>query len=100
MEALHIPRDRLIADPRWLIDALAVVVSPMPGDVVCYERTPSDLGASLPERVWHLMLYEGNGRVIGACDVQRRVIVRAFDFKAVARRVGVLSSGRRIVRSL
>jgi hypothetical protein len=79
MDALGVSRDRLIADARWLIDRLPAVAAPMPGDLVCYERP-----GARNDRVVHVMLYEGNGRVIGACDIQRRVVARAFDYKAVA----------------
>ena len=78
MDALGIAPDLLVARAGWLADHLASVTSPEIGDVVCYERASIGL-----DRAWHVMLYAGNGMVIGACDATQAVIIRAIDYKPV-----------------
>lgn len=74
----HVP-NLLAADARWLIENLVAIRSPQPGDVVGYQRratveSPHDV-------VWHVMLYVGNGSVIGACDVAGAVVIRPIEYE-------------------
>lgn len=70
----------LAEDAGWLLDCLAEVPSPSVGDVVGYGRR------ALPREpyrdlVWHVMLYAGNGMVVGACDVAGRVVQRPLEYE-------------------
>ena len=83
-EALKQPPEQLVPDARWLIDNLVEVGTPEPGDVVGYSRAAAgDCAASGTPWLWHVMIYEGNGMVIGACDARRAVVVRPIDYKPV-----------------
>jgi cell wall-associated NlpC family hydrolase len=84
MEALGYGTTALAPDAGWLIEHLMPVSSPEPGDLVGYERaaTPDEIGKGY-DRVWHVMLYAGNGQVIGACDAKRAVVMRPIDYKPV-----------------
>jgi cell wall-associated NlpC family hydrolase len=83
-ETLGSQSDRLVPDARWLIDILVEATTPEPGDVVGYSRAATgDEVVGGQERLWHVMLYAGNGMVIGACDARRAVVVRPFDYKPV-----------------
>lgn len=84
MEALGYAPTFLAANARWLADNLAPVDSPELGDVVSYWRPAIGGETQLGhDRVWHVMLYAGNGQVIGACDTKRAVVLRAIDYKPV-----------------
>lgn len=67
----------LAPDAGWLLDYFAEIPEPSVGDLVGYGR-PARRHASERYRsvAWHVMIYAGNGDVIGACDIARRVIVR------------------------
>lgn len=83
-EALKHPPEQLAPDARWLIDNLVEVGTPEPGDVIGYSRgAVGDEVAGGGARLWHVMLYDGNGMVIGACDARRAVVVRPVDYKPV-----------------
>jgi hypothetical protein len=73
----------LVADARWLIDALPTITFPLPGDIVCYQRRV--LLNEAPHRGLqrnHVMMYVGNGQVVGACDVAGRIIARPLDYES------------------
>jgi hypothetical protein len=76
-QALAIAPGTLAADAEWLLDHLAPVESPLPGDIVGYYRE-----ANVRERLgsarlaWHVMLAVGGGEVVGACDLANRVVAR------------------------
>lgn len=65
-----------------LIDQLAMVDSPQPGDLVAYWRggNPVEMLGGY-DVVFHVALYVGNGHVIGACDVARAVVQRAIGYE-------------------
>jgi len=68
-------------DPPWLLDHLVCVNSPLPGDVVGYARTGTPLDRESGELMaWHVMIYYGCGRVIGACDLAGCVVVRELEY--------------------
>lgn len=84
MEALGYGATDLAADAGWLLDRLIEISTPEPGDLVGYGRR-----ATRAERqqfvdhgvLWHVMLYAGNGTVIGACDVAGAVVVRPIIYE-------------------
>ena len=80
LDAGMVGDDLLVPDAAWLIDHLAKVDAPQIGDVIGYVRP----GAG-SERLCHLMLYAGNGMVIGACDTKRRVVTRPIDYRPAQR---------------
>ena len=85
MEALGSSPDAFAPDAGWLIDNLVPVMTPELGDLVAYGRAA--IGAEIAmgyDRVWHVMLYAGNGMVIGACDAKRAVVIRPIDYKSIA----------------
>jgi len=83
MEALGYGPETLVSDARWLIDHLTMVESPGLGDLVCYGREPSVYGVTDDvEPRWNVMLYVGNGLVIGACDIAGAVTSRPIDYGA------------------
>ena len=83
-EALEYPSEQLVPDARWLLDNLVEAATPEPGDVVGYSRAATgDKVAGARDRLCHVMLYNGNGMVIGACDARRSVVIRPFDYKPV-----------------
>lgn len=65
-----------------LIDQLAVIGSPQPGDLVAYWRH-GDRDEQLAgyDIVWHVMLYFGSGEVIGACDIAGAVVRRPLGYE-------------------
>lgn len=81
-EALQIPASALAPSAEWLLDSLPIAESPLPGDVVGYWRA-----ALRAERVhgrsivWHVMIYAGNGGVIGACNIAGTVTKRAIEYE-------------------
>lgn len=78
----HVP-DLLAADARWLAENLVAVPSPQLGDVVGYRRRATGVESQMGhDVVWHVMLYLGNGSVIGACDVAGAVAIRPIDYEA------------------
>jgi len=80
MEALG--STQLLPDAGWLIDNLIEVASPEPGDLVGYGRSGTQAERSGGyHAVWHVMLYAGSGRVIGACDLARKVVERPIDYE-------------------
>ena len=84
IEALTCSADLLVPDARWLLDHLVEIATPEPGDVVGYSRAAvGDEVTDALARLWHVMLYNGNGMVIGACDARRAVVVRPIDYKPV-----------------
>jgi cell wall-associated NlpC family hydrolase len=71
----------LPASAASLIDQLAVVASPQPGDLVGYGRAGKrDERLAGYDALWHVMLYAGNGEVIGACDLAGAVVVRPIAY--------------------
>jgi hypothetical protein len=68
---------------RWLIDTLPATSLPQPGDIVCYQRLALPNEPAHRGR-WrnHVMLYLGNGNVIGACDIEGRVATRPVDYES------------------
>jgi hypothetical protein len=78
-DALGYRTRHLPADARWLIDNLAIVTIPEPGDLVGYSR-PAIRNQS-DRREWHVMLYAGNASVIGPCDIAGNVVERALDYE-------------------
>jgi hypothetical protein len=82
IEALGFGPDSLLPDAGWLIDHLTHVDTPHIGDLVGYGRPAiGDEVAGGYDCLWHVMLYAGNGMVIGACDLKGRVVTRPIDYK-------------------
>lgn len=80
MDALGVSVGRLIDSAGWLLDHLVEVRRPAPGDVVGYGRAGTTAEAAAGYDVlWHVMLYVGNGQVLGACDVAGQVVARPLD---------------------
>lgn len=78
-EALGDAASTFQANSAWLLDNLVVSESPIPGDVVGYERVRPEARDAAEH---HLMLYAGSGRVIGACDIAGCVTIRSIDYEA------------------
>jgi hypothetical protein len=71
VEALGLPPAMLQSRPSWLLDNLVEVDVPGPGDVVGYRDRDDE----------HVMLYLGNGLVIGACNVAGSVTIRSIEYE-------------------
>ena len=83
MEALGYTQDHLAPGAEWLIDNLIEVSSPELGDLVGYGRAATDDEFAVGhDEIWHVMIYVGNGDVIGACDIAGEVVVRPIDYEA------------------
>lgn len=82
MDALQHGPGFLAHSARWLLDNLVETENVEPGDVVGYGRPAIlDDGAIGHQIVWHVMIYVGNGQVIGACDIARGVTIRAWEYE-------------------
>ena len=82
MEALGHAPDFFAHEARWLLDELHVVDAPKPGDLVGYCRLPDHAERRRGhDLVWHVMIYLGNGDVIGDCDLAGEVTVRALEYE-------------------
>lgn len=81
MEVVGFWPGQLLADSGWLLDNLVEVESPQLGDVVGYGRPAVGEERETYNVVWHVMLYCGSGRVIGACDLAGAVTVRPMDYE-------------------
>lgn len=82
IEVLGTDPNAIIPEAGWLMDHLIAVEAPQIGDVVGYER-PAIRGASGRRYDWlhYVMLYAGNGTVIGVCETTGRVINRPIDYR-------------------
>jgi cell wall-associated NlpC family hydrolase len=84
IDALGYPPTLLRPDAAWLIDNLVEVAAPELGDVVGYERAEISNDPRIGyDRTWHIMLYAGNGMVIGACDANRAVVIQPIDYQPI-----------------
>lgn len=83
MEALGYASDLLAADAEWLLDHLFEVAAPAPGDVVGYGRAANAAEEAMGRAVvWHVMIYLGNGEVIGADNIAGKVVIRPIEYEA------------------
>lgn len=81
MEALGFWPDQLVPSAAWLLDNLVEVASPQLGDLVGYGRAAIGNERATYDVVWHVMMYCGVGRVIGACDIAGAVTVRSMEYE-------------------
>jgi hypothetical protein len=66
----------------WLLDYFVEIPSPSVGDLVGYGRPAlCHTNARFRDVVWHVMISAGNGDVIGAYDIARRVVVRPMKYE-------------------
>jgi hypothetical protein len=64
-----------------VVNNLVEIPSPQPGDLVgCGRPAVGDKRESY-DVVWHVMLYAGNGCVLGACEVTGKVTTRSMEYE-------------------
>jgi len=75
----------LAADAKWLMKNLANVEGDRPelGDIVgyCRNATPAEQQLVAGPLMRHVMIYVGNGVVVGACDIAGGVVSRPIAYE-------------------
>lgn len=72
----------LTPEATWLLDYFEEIPEPSVGDLVGYARlAPGRASARFRDVACQVMIYAGNGDVVGACDIARRVVVRRMEYE-------------------